>query len=122
MNPGKTIVLRYNYTATSVDWDGPNHENKEVTSKEEKDMYGITRKWNVTRYVSKRYINPLLPHKERLQIVGNETIGQFYLQIQNVSTYDEGLYICDIFILNQAAVRKRFIIQVNRKCFMQMKL
>lgn len=122
MNPGKTIVLRYSYTATSVDWIGPNHENKEVKAKEETDMYGITRKWNVTRYSSNGYINPLLPHKERLQIVGNKTIGQFYLQIKNVSTYDAGLYMCDIFILNQTAVREKIIIQVNRKYVIQIKI
>lgn len=122
MNPGTTIVLRYTYTATSVDWNGPNHDNKQVTSAEEKDMYGITRKWNVTIYYSNGYLNPLLPHKERLQIVDNKTIGQFYLQIKNVSTYDAGLYICDIFILNQTAVRENFIIQVNRKYVIQIKL
>ncbi|CAC5368471.1 unnamed protein product [Mytilus coruscus] len=109
-SPGTTIILKYNYAATTVDWTGPNHENKGFHL-DVKDMYGIRRSWNVTLYTSNGHLNKKLPHATRLQIVGNEK-GQFYLQIKNISLYDAGLYICDIVMNNSVAI-ETFIIQIK---------
>ncbi|XP_063418514.1 neural cell adhesion molecule 2-like [Mytilus trossulus] len=41
-----------------------------------------------------KYINPKIPNKNRLEIVGNISKGDYNLQIQNVSSSDEGTYKC----------------------------
>ncbi|CAC5368450.1 unnamed protein product [Mytilus coruscus] len=103
--------MKYSYTAKTVDWTGPNHENKEF-GLEEKDMYGIKRLWNVTDYTNNGHLNPKLPHAKRLQIVGDEK-GQFYLQVENISLYDAGLYRCQM-IINESVIMETFIIQINQ--------
>ncbi|VDI26509.1 Hypothetical predicted protein [Mytilus galloprovincialis] len=87
--PSTTIILRYNYTAITVDWTGPNHDNNRFISEEiETDTHSIKAKWNVTTYTNNGYFNPVLPHKKRLKIVGDPMRGQFFLQIEDVSYND----------------------------------
>ncbi|CAC5417704.1 unnamed protein product [Mytilus coruscus] len=111
--PGTSIILRYNYTAITVDWTSPNHDNNGIIS-EETDMHSIKRKWNVTRYTNNGHFNPNLPHKKRLKIVGDAMRGQLYLQIENVSNYDAGLYRCNILSENSCIFVKSFIIQIKQ--------
>lgn len=104
--------MEYNYTDTTADWNGPDHENIEFDQIVKKDMYGKERTWNVTSYASKGHINPKLPNAARLRIVGDEK-GQ-YLQIENISLDDAGLYRCDI-MMNDSLIFEFFIVQIKRK-------
>lgn len=116
--PSTTIILRYNYTAITVDWTGPNHDNNGFISEEkETDTHSIKKKWNVTTYTNNGHFNRILSHKKRLKIVGDAMRGQFFLQIENVSIYDVGLYRCHILSEDSTIFLKSFIIQIKRKYF-----
>lgn len=119
--PSTTIILRYNYTAITVDWTGPNHDNMDnngfISEEKETDTHSIKKKWNVTTYTNNGHFNPILSHKKRLKIVGDDMRGQFFLQIENVSIYDVGLYRCHILSEDSNIFLKSFIIQIKRKYF-----
>lgn len=116
MFPSTTIILRYNYTAITVDWTGPNHDNNGFISGEKgTDTHSIKKKWNVTTYTNNGYFNPVLPHKKRLKIVGEPMRGQFFLQIEDVSDYDAGLYRCHIISEHRKVFVQSFIIQMKSK-------
>ena len=75
---GSTLILRCsNSSSTHTSW-----EKSQLT-----DLH-------FTIYADSNHINPSIEHANRLRVVGNFSIGIYYLQIQNVSLVDEGLYRC----------------------------
>ncbi|CAC5368461.1 unnamed protein product [Mytilus coruscus] len=58
------------------------------------DIYGNPKVWNVTIYMYGGKVVHTLPEKlfKRLNVIG----GNFDLHIKNLSSSDEGLYICDL--------------------------
>lgn len=115
---GETIVLKYSSNATYVDWYGPARNEEDIRPVEERDMYNQSRKWNISFYADNTLIKDSLPHKSRLDIIGNNTIGEFFLEIKNVSVNDAGLYQCEIFtpIMKEfTKVTNSFIVQIKCK-------
>ncbi|XP_052079799.1 uncharacterized protein LOC127717959 [Mytilus californianus] len=63
-------------------------------SKSTWDKVKSNEKNTVILYADGNEINPDLPNKQNLAIVGNINEGDYNLQIQNVSLNDDGIYIC----------------------------
>lgn len=65
-----------------------------LNSKSTWDKVKTNGKYTVIPYADGDEINPDLPNKQTLAIVGNINEGDYHLQIQNVSFNDDGIYIC----------------------------
>lgn len=63
-------------------------------SKSTWDKVKANGKHTVILYADGDEINPDLPNKQNLAIVGNINEGDYNLQIKNVSNNDDGIYIC----------------------------
>lgn len=109
--------MKYSSNATNVDWYGPARDEKSFRSVDEVNMYNLSRKWNISLYADDTFIKDSLPHKTGLAIIGNNSIGEFFLEIRNISVIDAGLYQCHIFtlIMQKVTVVTNSII-VQLKC------
>lgn len=95
-------------------WSGPAVTNitpvDETTLVDIIDKYDKKKKWNILIYTKGNTIKKTLPPNlfKRLTLIGDN----FDLLITNMSTSDEGLYICDP--TNNTAPQKRYLLQ--NKC------
>ncbi|CAC5383203.1 unnamed protein product [Mytilus coruscus] len=60
-------------------------------------------------------INPAIPNMNRLKIVGNITKGDYNLQIQNVSSSDEGIYKCSQRVTGISVKEHRIVLKLKVK-------
>lgn len=90
---GDEIALQCGCKA--VYWNGPAFENTRngISQVEEQDIYGALKTWNLSIYTKGATIANILPQEivRRLHVVGDK----FDLHITNLSSSDEGLYLCD---------------------------
>lgn len=110
--------MKYSSNATNVDWYGPARDETSFRPVDEDDMYNQSKKWNISLYADDIFIKDSLPHKTRLAIIGNSSIGEFFLEIRNVSVNDAGLYQCQIFTVVMqtiTSVTNSFIVQLKCK-------
>lgn len=112
--------MKYRLSATYADWYGPWYDNKEMcypTVINALDRYGENKTWNVTQYSSDANLRNSLPQKNRLHIAGQDSKGEFYLEIRNVSVDDAGLYLCKIHNLAayQSLTTRIFIVHLKCK-------
>lgn len=109
---GENITLNCNFEVSY--WSGPAVKILEpetsITDIEILDKFGILKKWNVLPYTKGHIVRTALPQNlyKRLDLLGDK----FDLRITNMSTSDEGLYICDPN--NTDVLQKRFLLQ--NKC------
>lgn len=97
-------------------WNGPVATNtgNETSPVDINDIYGDPKVMNVTIYMTGGKIANMLPETlfKRLNLVGDN----FDLHITNLSTSDEGLYICDLkeYCRKQKTYQHVFLLQ--NKC------
>ncbi|CAC5411486.1 NCAM [Mytilus coruscus] len=60
-------------------------------------------------------INPAIPNMNRLKVVGNITKGDYNLQIQNVSSSDEGIYKCSQRVTGISVKEHRIVLKLKVK-------
>lgn len=96
---GSTVLLECQSDFLIPKWYGPGHlhYDKEISVI---DMHGHHKKWNISTYTYKHYINPDLPHRNRLQAIWRIQGGNFF-QINNASIFDEGLYFCQNYFMEE---------------------
>lgn len=109
---GYTISLNCNCKA--LFWSGPAIRGMEESLVEISDKNGTLKVWNISIYVTNSTKQDALPEIlfKRLKIVGDN----FDLQIQNMSSSDEGLYVCDNAI-RCTEPQKMYILQFQCKYF-----
>lgn len=79
---GETVILKCKvYSNNKSTW-------YKIESNDSKEYQTIT------PYADGKEINPGLPNEQNLAIIGNINEGDYNLQIQHVSSNDEGVYIC----------------------------
>lgn len=109
---GENITLNCKYKVSH--WSGPAVTNitpvNETTLVKITDQYDKQKKWNISFYTKGNTVKKTLPQNlfKRLTLIGDN----FDLLITNMSTSDEGLYICDP--TNTTALQKRYLLQ--NKC------
>lgn len=112
---GDEITLQCGCKA--VFWNGPAFENtrNDVSKVREADIYGESKTWNISIYTHGASIANTLPHEtfRRLHLVG----VKFDLHITNLSSSDEGLYLCDTTMTTANCFwsNARFILQKKSK-------
>lgn len=107
---GEEITLQCRCVA--VYWNGPAVKSTEGSVSEIviTDMYGNYKVWNLSIYTMEKKISPILPKhlSKRLNLEG----ANFDLHITNLSSSDEGLYICETFHCE----RTQYQYLLNYKC------
>lgn len=79
---GDTVILKFKvYSNTKSTWN-------RIESKDSQEYQKII------PYADGKEINPSLPNTQNIEIVGNIDEGDYNLKIQQVSSNDEGNYIC----------------------------
>lgn len=73
-------------------WDGPNGESGSIV------------------YADGPSINPTLSNKSKLKIVGSIENREYNMEIQNVSTREEGIYRCTQRNFNEMTTRETFVV------------
>lgn len=97
--------------ANTTSWAGRVHNISDSSPVPTVDVYG----YHI--YTNGREINPDIPNYRRLKVVDTGGKGDFDLQISNVSTSDEGLYRCDIYLDKGKPLSKEYILQLRSKYF-----
>ncbi|CAC5411483.1 PVRL1 [Mytilus coruscus] len=85
-----------------------------VKSTWDKDNSNSSKRY-VIPYADGREINKNLPNLNNLAIVGEISEGNYNLQIQNVSSSDEGVYICSHLSIDSGAQESNVTLQVKVK-------
>lgn len=76
-----------------IEWIGPAH-TQPFPGKSVITINENGRMWKVTAYTDRQFIDPNLPHRNRLKVIKRKQTDEFYLQIINASNLDEGPYFC----------------------------
>ncbi|CAC5423973.1 LSAMP [Mytilus coruscus] len=78
---GNSVILKCLNNTNFTSWDGPSS----------KSSYG----YNETPYAANDQIEQQLPNAKNLMVVGDKSVGEYNLQIINLTQREEGYYKCN---------------------------